>query len=65
MADEKVSTYDPEKGIDHDDTGIKQGSDRKLSLNDRKTSIAASIVAADLLDKRFATTQRGLKSRHA
>jgi hypothetical protein len=29
MADEKVSTYDPEKGIDHDDTGIKQGSDRK------------------------------------
>jgi hypothetical protein len=30
-----------------------------------ETSIAASIVAADLFDDRFAATQRGLESRHA
>jgi amino acid permease len=65
MADEKVPTYDPEKAIGNADTGIKQASARKFSLNDRKRSAAASIVATDLLDDRFATTQRGLKSRHA
>jgi amino acid permease len=65
MADQRDPRYDSEKGIEHCETGIKQTPDRKLSLNDRKSSIAASIVAADLLDQRFATTQRGLKSRHA
>jgi amino acid permease len=62
MADHRKAIY--EKGIDQADTGIKRGYDRKLSLDDC-TSIAASIVAADLLDDRFATTERGLKSRHA
>jgi amino acid transporter len=65
MAEQKVRTYDSEKAIDHAANGIQHASDRKLSLNDRRTSVAASIVAADLLDDRFATTKRGLKSRHA
>ena len=66
MADnEKPVSYDSEKGIEQGEIGVKQGSDRKVSLNDRRTSVAASIVAADLLDDRFATTQRGLKSRHS
>lgn len=38
--------------------------DRKYSA-DRKKSVAESIVVADLLDERYAQTQRGLKSRHA
>ena len=42
----------------------KEENDRKFSVG-RKSSVAESIVAADLLDERFATTQRGLKSRHA
>lgn len=37
----------------------------RSSLTGRKSSVAESIVAADLLDERYATTQRGLKSRHA
>ena len=42
----------------------KEENDCKFSVG-RKSSVAESIVAADLLDERFATTQRGLKSRHA
>lgn len=60
MADHRKAIYDAEKGIDQADTGIKRGYDRKLSLNDRRTSITVSIVAADV-----PLTQRGLKSRHA
>ena len=58
--------YDPEKGFDPvksrssvDETG------RKYSITGRQSSVAESIIAADLLDERYATTQRGLKSRHA
>ena len=64
--------YDPEKGHpspEYNDVGVgevRQGSvDRKFSLTGRKSSVAETIVAADLLDDRYATTQRGLKSRHA
>lgn len=43
--------------------------EKKYSISrDRKASLAGNvedIVAADLLDDRFAQTQRGLKSRHA
>ncbi|KEF62189.1 AAT family amino acid transporter [Exophiala aquamarina CBS 119918] len=54
---------DPEKGVEP----IKSydGTGRKASLTVRKASVVESIVAADLLDERYATTQRGLKSRHA
>jgi amino acid transporter len=65
MTEQKVPTYDSEKAIDHAANGIEHSSDRKLSLNDRRTSVAASIVAADLLDDRLTATERGLKSRHA
>src|SRR5947209_7910115 len=58
MADHEKVIYDTEKGIKH-------GYDRKLSLNDRRTSIATSIIAADLFNDPFATTQRALKFRHA
>ena len=71
MASEKMG-YDPEKGHpspEYNDVGVgevRQGSvDRKFSLTGRKSSVAETIVAADLLDDRYATTQRGLKSRHA
>jgi amino acid transporter len=63
MTDQQKANLRHRRGIDQADTDIKRGYDRKLSLNDR--SIAASIVAADFLGDRFATTQRGLKSRHA
>ena len=68
---------DPEKnGSSTPEHDVEQGTiiDRKTggdddrwrsSLTGRKTSVAESIVAADLLDERYATTQRGLKSRHA
>ena len=53
-------SYDPEKGI------YGEGdADRKHSITNRKSSVAESVVAADLLDERYTTTQRGLKSRHA
>lgn len=54
--------YDPEKGIEPES---KDDPDRKHSLTGRKASVAESIIAADLLDERYAITQRGLKSRHA
>ena len=50
---------------DHD---VEQGSfsdEKRGSLTGRKSSVVESIVAADLLDERYNTTQRGLKSRHA
>ncbi|KIW17637.1 hypothetical protein PV08_04832 [Exophiala spinifera] len=57
---------DPEKGPGEE---IKQdtydGVDRKHSLADRKSSVAGSVIAAGLLDERYLTTKRGLKSRHA
>lgn len=62
MADHSV-TSDPEKGVDHD--GTRTGTENKSDSKDRKISVAESIVIADLLDERFTTTQRGLKSRHA
>ena len=71
MASEKMG-YDPEKGHpspEYNDVGIgevRQGPvNHKLSLTGRKSSVVKTIVAADLLDDRYATTQRGLKSRHA
>ncbi|KIV94622.1 hypothetical protein PV10_02373 [Exophiala mesophila] len=54
---------DPEKGVEP--VKAESKSDRRHSFTGRKSSVAASIVAADLLDERYATTQRGLKSRHA
>ena len=54
---------DPEKGVEP--VKAEGKSDRRHSLTGRKSSVAASIIAADLFDERYATTQRGLKSRHA
>lgn len=57
---------DPEKGVERTTAGdSKVFADRKHSLTGRRASVVESIVAADLLDERYATTQRGLKSRHA
>ena len=57
---------DPEKGIEP--SKVRASVDehgRKFSLTGRKSSVAESIIAADLLDERYNITQRGLKSRHA
>ena len=73
MPDYKLT--DPEK-IDRssDENGYGQTTGRRASVDkdgnplkatSRKASVAASIVAADLLDERYNTTHRGLKSRHA
>jgi yeast amino acid transporter len=35
------------------------------AANGHKNSLAGSVIAGDLLDERYATTKRGLKSRHA
>jgi amino acid permease len=61
---------DPEKNISPPSSyqDVEHGTitdTRKHSLTGRKSSVAESIIAADLLDERYATTQRGLKSRHA
>ena len=57
---------DPEKGVERTAVGdSKVFADGKQSLTGRRASVVESIVAADLLDERYATTQRGLKSRHA
>ena len=64
---------DPEKGDikfnpGEEITPKRTSSDehgRMYSLTGRKSSVAESIIAADLLDDRYETTQRGLKSRHA
>jgi amino acid permease len=57
---------DPEKGIEPTKSRHSvDASGRKQSLTGRKASVVESIVAADLLDERYSTTQRGLKSRHA
>lgn len=59
MADHTLAPSDPEKGHIQEDRGPK-------SIHEgRQTSVVESIVAADLLDERFETTHRGLKSRHA
>jgi amino acid permease len=68
---ESSHSYDPEKGaqgvqsdpIQRPMTAEEKG--RKGSIPGRKSSIAESVVAAELLDERYRTTQRGLKSRHA
>lgn len=57
--------YDVEQGTIIDRKTSGDGVGRRSSLTGRKSSVAESIVAADLLDERYATTQRGLKSRHA
>ncbi|KAH0835996.1 putative proline-specific permease put4 [Fonsecaea pedrosoi] len=58
--------YDPEKGIEPvKGRGIVDEKGRNTSLTGRKSSVVESIIAADLLDERYATTHRGLKSRHA
>jgi amino acid permease len=54
------SEQDVEQG-----TVFEKSDHRRRSLTGRKSSVAESIIAADLLDERYATTQRGLKSRHA
>ena len=59
------SDYDVESGTVTDKRTSLDGSGRKGSLTGRKSSVAETIIAADLLDERYATTQRGLKSRHA
>lgn len=64
MAD--IKSYDPEKGVGRnsiENTSSEEGN-RKYSTG-RHASVAESIIAADLLDERYRTTQRGLKSRHA
>lgn len=43
---------------------VKDASHR-VSAVGRKSSVAGSVIAADLLDDRYAITKRGLKSRHA
>ena len=54
-------SYDPEKH-----GGVTVDTKRNFSISrDRKASVASEMIAADLLDSRFETTQRGLKSRHA
>ena len=64
MAD--VKGYDPEKGVGENSIEKNQSftGDRKHSTG-RHASVAESIIAADLLDDRYSTTHRGLKSRHA
>jgi amino acid transporter len=58
------TSHDPEKGADA--VGRESGDrHRKMSLTGRKSSMAESVIAAELLDERYRTTQRGLKSRHA
>jgi hypothetical protein len=60
------SPYDAEKGIQpvrDSDSGNERG--HVHDLVGRKSSVAESVIAAGLLDERYATTQRGLKSRHA
>jgi amino acid permease len=52
-------------GTDVKDSSDAEKGERKFSMTGRKSSVAESIIAADLLDNRYATTQRGLKSRHA
>lgn len=48
---------------------IEQGdikdSSHRISAVGRKSSVAGSVIAGDLLDDRYAITKRGLKSRHA
>jgi hypothetical protein len=57
---------DPEKGIEpvKSRTSVDEHG-HKHSITGRKTSVAESIIAADLLDERYNITHRGLKSRHA
>ena len=66
---EKNGSSPPEHDVEQGtiiDRKTRGDDDRwRSSLTGRKTSVAESIVAADLLDERYATTQRGLKSRHA
>jgi amino acid permease len=57
-SDNASSNNDVEKGV-VSDVG------RKSSLPGRQSSVAESVVAAQLLDDRYNITQRGLKSRHA
>jgi hypothetical protein len=59
------SEQDVEQGTVFDKRHSVNAEGRKFSLTGRKSSVAESIIAADLLDERYATTQRGLKSRHA
>ncbi|KAL2413512.1 putative proline-specific permease put4 [Exophiala dermatitidis] len=58
--------YDPEKGVAAPASreSVEEGHPRH-SLTGRKSSVVESVIAAELLDDRFRTTQRGLKSRHA
>jgi amino acid permease len=58
-ADTASSQNDIEKGEMHEAGG------KGFNVAGRKTSVAGSIVAAELLDDRYAITKRGLKSRHA
>ena len=64
--------HDAEKGVVpayaiDETTGPQYETGRKLSTGfaARHESVSAQIIAADLLDDRYAPTQRGLKSRHA
>lgn len=61
------SPHDPEKGAEPDvnqRSSMGEGQ-HKFSLGGRRTSVAESVMAGDLLDERYNITQRGLKSRHA
>ena len=68
------ASNDPEKGPLPVDTissqpdieaGEVKDASHRVSAIGRKSSVAGSIIAADLLDDRYAITKRGLKSRHA
>lgn len=64
MDSKDKNVYDPEKGIEPVERGSVEPH-RKQSLIGRKSSMAESVIAAELLDDRYGITQRGLKSRHA
>lgn len=69
VSGEKGDVSPPDNQADIETGEIRRHSyddhGRKFSLTGRKSSVAETIIAADLLDDRYATTQRGLKSRHA
>lgn len=59
-ASAEISSQD----IEHDaNTTLDKGS--AIAAAQSRNSSAASVVVAELVDQRYATTQRGLKSRHA
>lgn len=57
-----------EKDTEHGETMHRKLADsngHQFSIPGRKPNMAEALIAADLLDDRYETTKRGLKSRHA